>query len=297
MMVVTRTARARFLWIALPIASLAGCGGSAPSTDVSASASSSGGGDNEAAVLLRVRVPVGARYTTRSEATTQTGASTVQSRALGAFLVESADPADGTLTLVSQITSMEHIDPPSGQFVVDPSADLSGVRFRRRVNERARVIGAVEMTGTTEQNFPIAELIRTSFEQTTTQLPEAPVRAGDTWSDHDDLTFEVEGTPLRMRCESTYRMMGTEGVGDALAARIDFTTRCDLPATELAPEAFMEVHTRATGSLRVAIRDGMTGRSELEQESETRILGPGMSEPIVMPMRQSTRTETLPLLD
>jgi hypothetical protein len=291
---------ARFA-LALALASiLIGCGGAAPRAEpgadgASAGSSSSSGGDNEPRIALRVHAAPGARYTTRSEGTTVSEGVTIRSESLGDMLVESVDPAARTAVLVTSVQSIRLTD-ASGRPMEDAAQglDLTGVTFRRSIDERGAVVGRVEAQGAGEANAAFAETMRATFEQAFIKLPEQPVRVGDTWSDTVTLSVPVQGLSLSMSCRITYLMEGTEGTGESLAAHLAFDTTCRTPETDLG-QGSMQITSTSTGSQVVAVRDGLSGTLDLSTETTTTLRLPAAPQPIVIATTQRQRTTTAPL--
>lgn len=297
----TRRVRRWALALALSGA-LAGCGASTSTGARGGGASAGGeraGGDNEARVTLRVLAPAGARYGTTTHVITETAGVRVLTDSIGTMSVESFDPEAHTLGVFSTVSSIRQTDADGRPLHVDISHfDLTGVSFRRTIDQRGTVVGRVEATGMTETNAAIAETIRSTIEQSFIKLPEEPVGAGDSWSDRVPLSVPVEGNVLPMLCTMRYRVLGTEGTGDALAARLELDGECDVPETTIGGGVgAIAITSHTTGNWVVSVRDGLTGTLATTSDTTTTILLRGEAAPRTTTMRQSSTTVTTPLLD
>jgi hypothetical protein len=257
------------------------------------------GGDNEARVTLRVQAPAGARFGTTTHVVTETSGVRVLTESLGSMHVESVDPEAHTLGVFSTVSSIRQTDAEGRPLHVDVSHfDLTGVSFRRTIDRRGTVVGRVEATGMTETNAAIAETIRSTIEQSFIKLPEEPVGAGDSWADRVPLSVPVEGNVLPMLCTMRYRVLGTEGTGDALAARLELDGECEVPETTIGGGiGSIEIASHTSGSWVVSVRDGMTGTIATTSDTTTTVRIRGESAPRTTTMRQSSTTVTTPLVD
>jgi hypothetical protein len=287
---------------ALVIASaLAGCGGG--TTQGAGSGSSSGGevhgGDNEARVSLRVQASSGARFGTTTHVITETGGVRVLTDSIGDMHVESGDAGAQTLGVVSTVSSIRQTDADGRPLHVDISHfDLTGVSFRRTIDRRGSVVGRVEASGMTETNAATAETIRSTIEQSFIKLPEEPVGAGDTWADRVPLSVPVEGNMLPMVCSMRYRVLGTEGTGDALAARLELDGECDVPETAVGGGiGSIAIRSHTTGQWVVSVRDGLAGTIATTSDTETTLVIRGEPAPRTTMMRQSSTTVITPFVD
>ncbi len=280
---------------AASLAGSASTGGDSASGD--SRGGDSAGGDNEPRVLLRFRPSVGARYATDTRALTEGEGTRIVTTSHGAMEIEALDPATGRVTIRSRITSMEQTDPEGRPLLTGTPASLEGVAFRYTSSERARIVGEVQVSGTTPANATLAETIRSSIEQTVVELPAEPVRSGDTWEDGFDVQIPIDTATVTMRCASRYRMVGTEGVEANRAARIRFTMDCLVPDTSLAVGGGFEVRSHGEGEWIVSMRDGLSGRTVTEVDTRSTIRAPGSAQPLVIAIHQQTTMTTTPLSD
>jgi hypothetical protein len=263
----------RIPMVLVTLVSLAACGGAAPSDGTTTpERSATNGGDGP--VLLRVRAPAGAHYTTETRVLTESNGVVVHTNGTGTLDVLRVDEAAGTTTFASAIGEMVLTDAGGTPLTGMGGVDLSGVVFSLTVDTRGGTIGEVGITGTNPANTAFAEQTRSTMSQVFTHLPEEPVGPGATWIDTMDVAIPVAAQNLSMRCELENRFVSIDETSGEPLAVIAVTGSCTMPSTPMAtPGAatFAEIRSTSNGETRLALSDGLSRRVTTRSDMTVRV--------------------------
>lgn len=273
----------------------AGCGGA---SEAAAGATTPQAGHHEAAssangapVLLRIHPTVGARYQQRTEVVAavvgQTDTPVVHSELLGELRVTSVRA--GSTTFSFRTTSVELSGVPG----LSEAPTTEGVEFIYTRDARGARQGDVVARGATSENQIAVSAIATMLQEGLRALPEQPLREGDSWTEHQELTLSLGGAPFPTVCDTTYTVGGTEGVGDAIAVRITLEGGCVSPAASVGSQTFSTTST-TTGTWTVALRDGVS--STMRARTASHVVTQGEDgEEVSLDLENTMTSETRPL--
>jgi len=213
--------------------------------------------------------------------------------------VDSFDPTTRRFTLGTRVGVVSLTDASGAPISGPASADMSGVTFRRTLDEHRQLIGRVTSEGATQENASMVATTEAAIAAGLSKLPDQPLAIGEHWIDTTSTLVPLGPAQATFVCHIDNVITAVEPTSDGRMASIESRGECAADPVGLATpqgNASMVVDGTFEGVARVSLEDGLAGDSRVETRTRVSTTVGGQSAGTIE-IAQLTETHTVRIDD